>query len=77
MITTVGYVKIGEAFVYDGGMFVTLPFDWEDEKYYNLCIATRNYSYDVGDKYFFEHDVEVKTITRDMLKNDFIPEDWT
>ena len=76
MITIVGDVGIGEVFVYNGGMFVSLPFDWRKRKCYNLCIATRNYSYDVGDKYFFEYDVEVETITRDMLKNDFIPEDW-
>ena len=68
-----GNVNIGFVFEYNGGLFVVMPFDWEENKYYNLCIATRNHDeYDVGDKYFFEHETQVKVTPTAKLK-EFIP----
>jgi hypothetical protein len=68
-----GNVSIGFVFEYNGGLFVVMPFDWEDNKYYNLCIATRNRDeYDVGEKYFFDHEVQVQVIPTAKLK-EFIP----
>ena len=72
----VGNVGIGEMFLYNGGMFVVMPFDWEDEKYYNLCVATRNYDdYDVGEKMWLDCKVEVNYVPVAQLR-DFIPKDF-
>ena len=74
----VGNVGIGEMFLYNGGMFVVMPFDWEDEKYYNLCVATRNhddYGYDIGEKIWLDYEIEVEKVPMSDLK-DFIPKDF-
>ena len=69
----VGNINIGGLFVYNGGLFVCLPFDWEDEKYYNLCIATRNHDdYERGEKYFFDDNLMVEVVEMSQLKT-FIP----
>jgi hypothetical protein len=69
----VGNINIGGLFVHNGGLFVCLPFDWEDEKYYNLCIATRNRDdYETGEKYFFDNNLMVFTVGTSQLKT-FIP----
>ena len=73
-MSIVGEIGIGEVFLYNKALFVVLPFDWETEVYYNLCIATRNHDYRVGDKYEFEYCTEAKLITTARLK-DFIPKD--
>ena len=68
----IGDVAVGEAFVYNGGLFVVMPFDWENETYPNLCIATRNHDdYDVGEPYGFNPMTEVKDVPLAKLK-DFI-----
>ena len=72
----VGNVGIGEMFLYNSGLFVVMPFDWEDEKYYNLCVATRNHDdYDIGDKIWLEYTEEVEYIPVAQLKH-FIPKDF-
>lgn len=69
----VGNVAIGELFVHNGGLFVVLPFDWEEEKYYNLCLATRNHDdYDQGEKYWFDDNTMVEYVPSMLLK-EFIP----
>lgn len=71
----VGNVGIGEMFIHNGGLFVVLPFDWEEEKYFNLCVATRNHDeYDKGDKYFFDYYTMVTLVDEKALK-DFIPKE--
>lgn len=69
----VGNVAVGELFAYNGGLFVVLPFDWEEEKYYNLCLATRNHDdYDQGEKYWFDENTMVEYVPSLLLK-EFIP----
>ena len=74
-MSIVGEIEIGGVFLYNQALFVILPFDWETEVYYNLCIATRNHDdYDIGDKYEFEYCTEVERVTIARLK-EFIPKD--
>jgi hypothetical protein len=71
----VGNIGVGEMFLYDKSIFVVMPFDWGDEKYYNLCVATRNRDkYDIGDKIWLDEKEIVKCITVARLKS-FIPKD--
>lgn len=72
----VGNVGIGEMFLYNGSLFVVMPFDWEDEKYYNLCIATRNHDdYETGSLYWLDEKVEVVKVPNSDLK-DLIPKEF-
>lgn len=72
----VGNVGIGEMFLYNGAVFVVMPFDWEDEKYYNLCVATRNHDdYDLGDKVWLDENTKVTPMPVARVK-EFIPKDW-
>ena len=74
-MTIVDKIKIGGVFLYNQALFVVLPFDYETEVYYNLCIATRNHDdYEIGGKYEFEYGTEVKKVTAAELKV-FIPKD--
>ena len=59
-----GNIKIGGLFVYENAIFVVLPFNERDDKYYNLCIAARKSSgYDVGNEYYFADETMVKEIS--------------
>jgi hypothetical protein len=65
----VGNVGIGGVFAYDGALFVVMPFDWDEYKYNNLCIAVRNHEeYDVGNEYHFLETTMVKEIDKKDLK---------
>lgn len=75
IMAQVGNVGIGEMFLYNKAIFVVLPFDWEEEKYYNLCVATRNHDdYDIGDKIWLDEKEEVTYIPNCNIK-DLIPKD--
>jgi len=65
-----GNIKIGGVFTYEDAIFVVLPFNERDEKYYNLCIAVRNpFQYDVGNEYYFADETMVKEISVKDLKS--------
>lgn len=65
----VGNVGIGNVFAYDDALFVVMPFNWEENKYNNLCIAVRNpFDYDVGNEYHFDEHTMVKEISQKDLK---------
>lgn len=65
----VGNVGIGELFTYNGGLFVVLPYEWTEEKYYNLCICTRNHDdYNEGEKYWFNDNTQVEFVSSKDLK---------
>lgn len=65
----VGNVGIGNVFAYDDALFVVMPFNWEENKYNNLCIAVRNpFNYDVGNEYHFDEHTMVKEISQKDLK---------
>ena len=72
-MTIVDKIKIGGVFLYNQALFVALPFDYETEVYYNLCIATRNHGgYEIGGKYEFEYGTKVEQVDAAELKV-FIP----
>lgn len=65
----VGNVGIGGVFAYKDALFVVLPFNWEENKYKNLCIAVRNpFEYDTGNEYYFNENTMVKEIDKKDLK---------
>lgn len=65
----VGNIGIGGVFAYDDALFVVLPFNWEENKYKNLCIAVRNpFEYDTGNEYCFDENTMVKEIEKKDLK---------
>lgn len=65
----VGNVGIGGVFAYEGALFVVMPFNWDEYKYNNLCIAVRNCEeYDVGNEYHFLETTMVKEIDKKDLK---------
>lgn len=65
----VGNVGIGNVFAYEEALFVVMPFNWEENKYNNLCIAVRNpFDYDVGNEYHFDENTMVKEISQADLK---------
>ena len=65
----VGNVGIGNVFAYEEALFVVMPFNWEENKYNNLCIAVRNqFDYDVGNEYHFDEHTMVKEISQTDLK---------
>lgn len=73
MMIQVGNVGVGKVFLYDGALFVVMPFDWDSEKYFNLCIASDNdESYEVGEYYDFKEVTEVEEVSSKALKNAFI-----
>ena len=37
----IGNIGIGGVFAYEDAIFVVMPFNWEENKYKNLCIADR------------------------------------
>ena len=46
-----------------------MPFNWEENKYNNLCIAVRNpFDYDVGNEYHFDENTMVKEISQKDLR---------
>lgn len=65
----IGNVGIGGVFAYEDAIFVVMPFNWEENKYKNLCIAVRNpFDYDVGNEYYFNENTMVTEITKKDLK---------
>lgn len=65
----VGNVGIGNVFAYEEALFVVMPFNWEENKYKNLCIAVKNpFDYDVGNEYHFDENTMVKEINQADLK---------
>lgn len=52
---------VGKLFKLDGALFMVLPFDWEKDTYFNMCICSKNPIFEVGCEYefFYEEVVEV------------------
>ena len=69
IMVEVGNVGIGNVFAYEDALFVVMPFNWAEEKYYNLCIAVKNpFDYNVGNEYYFTDETMVKEISVKDLK---------
>jgi hypothetical protein len=65
----VGNVGVGRVFAHNNALFVVAPFDWVEEKYSNICIATKNHDdYDIGREYWFNENTMVTEIDTNELK---------
>lgn len=66
----IGNVGIGNVFAYEDALFVVMPFNQEEDRYNNLCIAVKNpFDYDVGNEYHFPESAMVKEISVTDLKS--------
>ena len=65
-----GNVGIGRMFFYENAIFVVAPFNWEEERYLNLCVATCSDTtdFEIGEEYYFGDLVEVEEIDPKKLK---------
>lgn len=61
-------VAIGKMFKFDGALFVVLPFDWEEDAYFNMCVCSKNPDYKVGSKYKFFDDTLVVEMDEKALE---------
>ena len=69
MMIELGNVGLGEVFSYDDSLFVVLPFDWEANKYLNICLYSANGNYDKGDEYWFKETTMVNSIPVKKVKS--------
>ncbi len=69
MLEMIGNIGVGGMFIYDETLFVVLPFDWEEERYLNLCIATKNPcgDYEKGEFYWLDETIIVQEISKEIL----------
>lgn len=69
-MTQLGNVGIGRMFYHENALFVVAPFNWEEERYLNLCVATFNETaeFTIGEEYYFGDLVEVEEIDPKKLK---------
>lgn len=68
----VGNVGVGELFIYNGTIFVVMPFNWEEERCLNLCLFTTktvfDEYYEKGEFYWLDEEIEVEKISQEKLK---------
>ena len=68
----IGNVGVGELFVHKGTIFVVMPFNWEEERYLNLCLLTVETECDVyyekGEFYLLDEEIEVEIISQEKIK---------
>lgn len=65
-----GNVGIGECFVYRDALFVVEPFEYYHNKYFNLCLASKNTDFDEGENYDFDESIEVEYLdTKQTFRN--------
>lgn len=72
MLEMIKNIGVGELFIYNGTVFVVMPFNWEEEKYLNLCLLTVetdfNECYEKGEFYWIDEEIEVEKISQEKLK---------
>lgn len=61
-------VAVGKMFEFMGALFVVLPFDWEEDKYLNMCVWSKSHCYEVGCKYEFFNDTSVVEVDEKLLE---------
>ena len=73
MLEIIGNIGIGELFIYEESIFVVMPFNWEEERYLNLCLLTVEVDcdtyYEKGECYWIDEETEVERISQKELKN--------
>ena len=72
MLEMIGNIGVGELFIYEESIFVVMPFNWEEERYLNLCLLTVETDcdeyYEKGEFYWFDEETKVKKISQKELK---------
>lgn len=61
-------VAVGKMFKFMGALFVVLPFDWEEDKYLNMCVWSKHLSYEAGCKYEFFNETPVVEVDEKLLE---------
>ena len=61
-------VAVDKMFEFMGALFVVLPFDWEEDKYLNMCVWSKSPCYEVGCKYEFFNDTSVVEVDEKLLE---------
>ena len=68
----IGNIGVGELFIYNGTVFVVMPFNWEEERYLNLCLLTVKTDFDEyyekGEFYWINEETKVEKISQEKLK---------
>lgn len=68
----IGNIGVGELFIYNGTIFVVMPFNWEEERYLNLCLLTVETDFDEyfekGEYCWINEETEVEKISQEKLK---------
>jgi hypothetical protein len=72
MLEMIGNIGVGELFIHEESIFVVMPFNWEEERYLNLCLLTVETDFDEyyekGEFYWFDEETEVEKISQEKLK---------
>lgn len=61
-------VAVGKMFKFMGALFVVLPFDWEEDKYLNMCVWSKHPNYEAGSKYEFFNETPVVEVDEKLLE---------
>ena len=61
-------VKVGAMFKFMGALFVVMPFDWEKDAYFNVCVWSKNSNYETGCKYKFSDETSVIEVDAKLLE---------
>lgn len=61
-------VAVGRMFKFMGALFMVLPFDWEEDKYLNMCVWSNNSNYEVGCRYEFFDETPVVEVDEKLLE---------
>ena len=72
MLEMIGNIGVGELFIHEESIFVVMPFNWEEERYLNLCLLTVEVDcdsyYEKGEYYWIDEETEVEKISQEKLK---------
>jgi hypothetical protein len=72
MLEMIGNIGVGELFIHEESIFVVMPFNWEEERYLNLCLLTVEVDcdtyYEKGEYYWIDEEIEVEKISKEKLK---------
>ena len=72
MLEIIENIGVGELFIYEESIFVVMPFNWEEERYLNLCLLTVEVDcdsyYEKGEYYWIDEETEVEKISQEKLK---------
>ena len=61
-------VAVGKMFKSIGALFVVMPFDLEEDVYFNVCVWSKNTNYEAGCKYVFLDETPVVEVDEKLLE---------